>query len=58
VSNAGWLARAQTAGEVRADVTNADVKALVVGCLARERQPADPAARQRMIAIVCAGLRV
>jgi AcrR family transcriptional regulator len=54
----GLLARAQTAGEVRADVTNADVKALVVGCLARERQPADPAARQRMIAIVCAGLRV
>lgn len=53
----GLLARAQHAGAVRADVTNADVKALVVGCLARERQPADPAARRRIVAIVSAGLR-
>jgi hypothetical protein len=42
---------------VWAEVTNADVKALIVGCLARERQRADPVARQRMIAIACAGLR-
>jgi hypothetical protein len=33
------------------------VKALLVGCLARERDAADAAARQRMIAIVCEGLR-
>jgi AcrR family transcriptional regulator len=51
------LARAQKAGAVRPDVTSADVKALVVGCLARERQRADPAARQRMVAIARAGLR-
>jgi AcrR family transcriptional regulator len=50
------LARAQEAGAVRPDVTNADVKALIVGCLARERQPADPEARQRMITIARAGL--
>jgi AcrR family transcriptional regulator len=53
----GLLTRAQKAGEVWAEVTNADVKALIVGCLARERQRADPVARQRMIAIACAGLR-
>jgi AcrR family transcriptional regulator len=53
----GLLTRAQEAGEVRADVTNADVKALIVGCLARERDPADPVARQRMIAIASTGLR-
>lgn len=52
----GLLARAQAAGAVRPDVTNADVKALIVGCLARERQPADVPARHRMIAIVRAGL--
>jgi AcrR family transcriptional regulator len=51
------LTNAQAAGAVRSDVTPADLKALVVGCLARERQPADPAARARMVDIVCAGLR-
>lgn len=51
------LVAAQRVGAVRADVTVEDVKALIVGCLARERRPADPAARKRMIAIVCAGLR-
>jgi AcrR family transcriptional regulator len=50
------LERAKAAGAVRPDVTNADVKALITGCLARERHPADEAARHRMIAIVCAGL--
>lgn len=49
------LAAAQRAGAVRADVTPEDVRALIVGCLARE--PAGRAARQRMIAIVSAGLR-
>jgi AcrR family transcriptional regulator len=51
------LTNAQAAGTVRSDVTPADLKALVVGCLARERQPADDAARARMVDIVCAGLR-
>jgi AcrR family transcriptional regulator len=52
------LAGAQRAGAVRPDVINADVKALVVACLVRERRPADPIARQRMIDIVSAGLRL
>jgi AcrR family transcriptional regulator len=51
------LAAAQAAGGVRKDVTVADVKALLAGCLAREREGADPAARTRMLAIVRAGLR-
>lgn len=52
------LASAQRAGAVRADVDAADVKALMAGCLARERGGgADAAARDRMIAIVCEGLR-
>jgi AcrR family transcriptional regulator len=49
------LDHAQRAGAVRADVDVADVKALMVGCLARERPTAD--ARARMIAVVCEGLR-
>ncbi|WP_155340600.1 TetR/AcrR family transcriptional regulator [Acrocarpospora corrugata] len=53
----GLLVRAQQAGAVRQDVDTADVKALVVGCLARERDGIDDAARQRMISIVCNGLR-
>ena len=32
----------------------ADVKALILGCLARERLSPDPAATKRMIAIACA----
>ncbi|MET9239476.1 helix-turn-helix domain-containing protein [Nonomuraea sp. NPDC003709] len=53
----GLLARAQEAGAVRQDVDAADVKALVVGCLARERDGIDDTARQRMISIICEGLR-
>lgn len=52
----GLLVRAQQAGAVRQDVDSADVKALVVGCLARERDGLDDAARQRMISIACHGL--
>ncbi|GAA3382237.1 TetR/AcrR family transcriptional regulator [Cryptosporangium minutisporangium] len=51
------LTAAQNAGAVRGDVDFADVKALLAGCLARERDTADPAARDRLIAIVRAGLR-
>jgi AcrR family transcriptional regulator len=51
------LGRAQEAEAVRKDIDIADVKALVVGCLARERGPAAPQARQRMIDIATAGLR-
>lgn len=51
------LDAAQRSGAVRADIETADVKAVVAGCLSRERQQPDPAARKRMIAIACAGLR-
>jgi AcrR family transcriptional regulator len=47
---------AQRAGAVRADTTHEDVKALLLGCLARERQPPDLAARRRMIDISLRGL--
>lgn len=51
------LAGAQQAGAVRDDIDAADVKALMLGCLARERGAADAAARDRMIAVVSTGLR-
>jgi AcrR family transcriptional regulator len=51
------LTDAQRAGAVRGDIDAADVKALMVGCLARERDATDTAARARMIAVVCEGLR-
>jgi AcrR family transcriptional regulator len=50
------LARAQQAGAVRTDVDYADVKALLAGCLAREGG-SDDAALDRVIAVVCEGLR-
>jgi AcrR family transcriptional regulator len=50
------LARAQRAGAVRDDVDYADVKALLAGCLAREGG-SDDAALDRVIAVVCEGLR-
>jgi AcrR family transcriptional regulator len=48
------LARAQQAGAVRPDVEADDVIALVAGCLARQL---DPGARDRLVAVVSAGLR-
>jgi AcrR family transcriptional regulator len=51
------LTRAQQAGVVRADIDTADVKALIVGCLAREQQTTDAAARKRLLAVVSEGLR-
>jgi AcrR family transcriptional regulator len=54
---ADLLARAQQAGAVRPDIDVADVLALVAGCLARQPDPDDPAARDRLVAVVCAGLR-
>jgi AcrR family transcriptional regulator len=51
----GLLDRAQRAGAIRTDVDTADLKALLVGCLAREQ--GDDAARARMVAIVSRGLR-
>jgi AcrR family transcriptional regulator len=50
----GLLTTAQQAGAVRDDVDTADVKALITGCIARDD---DSAAQQRMIEIVCDGLR-
>jgi AcrR family transcriptional regulator len=49
------LARAQEAGAVRPDIDYADVKALLAGCLARDG--GDGAALDRVIAVVCDGLR-
>ncbi|MET8980120.1 helix-turn-helix domain-containing protein [Streptomyces sp. NPDC004539] len=51
------LSAAQAAGAVRADVSRADIKALMVGCLAREQYGPDPEARRRMIDVASAGLR-
>jgi AcrR family transcriptional regulator len=51
------LTRAQRAGAVRADVNFDDVKALLTSCLSRIPTPADPGARDRMVAIATAGLR-
>ncbi|MEO3876654.1 TetR family transcriptional regulator [Nonomuraea sp. B12E4] len=50
------LQRGQEAGALRADADIADVKALLAGCLDRERDALDPAARARMLAIVRRGL--
>jgi len=47
------LARAQRAGAVRPEVDDADVKALLAGCLARD---GDGAALDRIVAVVCDGL--
>jgi AcrR family transcriptional regulator len=51
---AGLLTRAQEAGAVRGDADGADVKALIAGCVARER---GDGAEERMIEIACDGLR-
>jgi AcrR family transcriptional regulator len=52
------LVRGQAAGALRDDIEIADVKALLKGCLARERDAvADATARDRMIAVVSKGLR-
>jgi hypothetical protein len=53
----GLLAHAQQQGEIRADIDMTDVKALLDGCLARQRGGPDPAARDRMIDILRQGLR-
>ena len=50
------LERAQQAGAVRGDVDIYDVKALMFGCLVRDRDHTEPAARARVVAIVRAGL--
>ena len=46
--------RAQAAGEIRADVTSADVKALLNGCLSRGGDAGD---RERLVRVVLRGLR-
>ncbi|WP_437815451.1 TetR/AcrR family transcriptional regulator [Sorangium sp. So ce1078] len=51
------LRRAQRAGAVRGDVDAADVKALMLGCLAMERCQGEGNAPRRLLAIVCDGLR-
>jgi AcrR family transcriptional regulator len=49
------LARAQDAGEVRADLTADDVKTFMVGCLAMARQ--GTAAPELIVGVVCDGMR-
>lgn len=51
------LADAQRSGAVRPDVTYPDVKALMAGCLSRDAGDADGAALDRLVAVVCDGLR-
>lgn len=53
---ATMLGRAQRAGAVRPDVEAADVKALMMGCLADGRGLTDEAL-QRRVDVICAGLR-
>ena len=49
------LAKAKEAGEVRPDLTAADVKTFMVGCLAMARQgTADP---KLIVGVVCDGMR-
>ncbi|MGW6749707.1 SbtR family transcriptional regulator [Streptomyces sp. NPDC055006] len=50
-------AGAWRAGSVRADPTVADTRALMIGCVTREGDPADPGSRDRMIGITCTGMR-
>ena len=50
------LARAQKVGAVRRGIQAEDVKALMVSCC-RGPQSADAAARQRMVEVICQGLR-
>jgi hypothetical protein len=42
---------------VRRDVDVADIKALIGGCIARQRQAPDAAARDRIVTVVRDGLR-
>jgi AcrR family transcriptional regulator len=52
------LADAQAAGDVRADVTIDDVKALVIGCCAIREDPGpSQAAVRRMLSVITAGLQ-
>jgi AcrR family transcriptional regulator len=52
------LERAQHAGEVRADVTVADLMGLVAGtCMASDAEGAKGCSRVRMLEVVCDGLR-
>ncbi|MFB4283365.1 TetR/AcrR family transcriptional regulator [Nonomuraea sp. MTCD27] len=51
------LEGAQRAGTIREDADIADVKALLTGCIDRERHAPDPSARARMLTIVRHGLR-
>ncbi len=52
----GMLARAQNAGEVRADLSVSDVKTLIVGCLAMRRYTDDPQRAERVLTVVWDGL--
>jgi AcrR family transcriptional regulator len=54
----GLLVAGQQAGTIRPDITYADAKALMAGCLSRITEDTDYAALDRVITVVCEGLRV
>jgi AcrR family transcriptional regulator len=51
------LRRAQRVGAVRTDLTESDLKALLVGALAAQARATDPGSAERLTAVVCQGLR-
>ncbi|MEU7915852.1 TetR/AcrR family transcriptional regulator [Microbispora bryophytorum] len=51
------LVAAQDAGAVRPDVTYQDVKALMTGCLSRDVDDTHGTALNRLVTVVCEGLR-
>jgi hypothetical protein len=52
------LERAETAGAVRAGISTPEVLGLVVGvCQASDRTELDAASRERMMDVICDGLR-
>ena len=51
------LKRAQKAGAVRGDVTEADLKALLVGALAAQTAQVDGSSPARLVELACDGLR-
>jgi AcrR family transcriptional regulator len=50
------LTRAQQACAIRDDIDAGDVKALLTGCLTRERAVTDAHARDRVVDVICRGL--
>ncbi|OLR93925.1 hypothetical protein BJP25_15905 [Actinokineospora bangkokensis] len=54
---AALLARAQTAGHIRADLSAGDVHDLIVGCAATQRRARPRGTHANLLAVVCDGMR-